>query len=152
MKTEIASKRPPRNLHLKFISNYGEKVKNRQVKCRAWDSKKNEWVKLENILLSLSPQDGTVRAFDIGGNYELQLSWSTGLHDKNDEEIYEDDLVVVLYADNRNGRKIAWGDLGWCMEPVYEPRSLYELWERERLEVIGNMYQNPELFPTHCAS
>jgi len=67
----------------------------------------------------------------------------TGLRDKNDQLIYEGDIVEEF-----NSGRIAcieFEEGGFCMTPCYEPRTLYELHRRSRLTVIGNVHENPEL-------
>jgi hypothetical protein len=72
----------------------------------------------------------------------------TGLRDKNGKEIYEGDVVRGLYV-NDYGDKVqvkglvefSWGvfDLEWGGTSHY---PLYQFMQRE---VIGNIYENPDL-------
>ena len=83
----------------------------------------------------------------------------TGLIDKNGNKIWEND-VVKRY--NSNGdewmmSKIVWADyslnMGWCIEDVkrlskYGTRLFkvgFDVNDCEKCEVIGNIYENPEL-------
>lgn len=74
----------------------------------------------------------------------------SGLKDKNDREIYEGDIVDNVYIEGIQYPKgIVKFDSG-CFVLVtkdkhikYEP-CLYEAW-KEYIEVIGNIYENPEI-------
>ena len=77
----------------------------------------------------------------------------TGLYDKNDKEIYEGDIIAV------NGRQIGYivgGVRGYCYDVIYNPAksngekawALYSVVTIDypnKCEVIGNIYDNPEL-------
>lgn len=88
------------------------------------------------------------------------LIQSTGLKDKNDKLIYEGDIVQTTFGDNSkiifyviwnnenalfNGKIIKKGKTGaFCINEDY----LYYLLANgidEKTEVIGNIYENPEL-------
>ena len=87
-------------------------------------------------------------------NSKLNQQWLvpmqfTGLKDKNGKEIYEDDLIRV--ADDIYIAKVMFSYDSWRPD-VYQRKTLSE-WIRSRsramggegVEVIGNIYQNPEL-------
>jgi uncharacterized phage protein (TIGR01671 family) len=77
----------------------------------------------------------------------------TGLQDKNEKEIYEDDIVQITTTLDKYLFKVTWNEeLGaWCLmmkgdikegtKPLGE--WLGEYWDK--IEVIGNIYDNPEL-------
>lgn len=70
---------------------------------------------------------------------DVKLIQYTGLKDKNGVEIYESDVCKVIYTD------------GWELGIVeYEKGTFYVIdnslgMNYDRIEVIGNIYENPEL-------
>lgn len=90
---------------------------------------------------------------------EIQLMQSTGLVDKKEVEIYEGDIIRYTFDSpeqtyaTENGLKIRTGQIFWS-----EWRSSFAVGKRNlntdvfryvrngnRVEVIGNIYENPEL-------
>lgn len=123
-------------------------------KFRAWLKGDKEMVDVDEIAF----RTNWIRVF-----YELNYYWfkfddvklmqSTGLFDKNGREIFEGDVVqyqntkvpsadskgIVKYFDN-------WAMFGIDVE-YNEPRALFfnGLADHISLEVVGNIYENPEL-------
>jgi len=70
----------------------------------------------------------------------------TGLKDKNGKEIYEGDVLIHHYY-HENG-VVIWhtGQSRWALE-YFEDKKTQELFpiDKNNFEVIGNIYENPEL-------
>lgn len=118
----------------------------RQIKFRAWDESQKYMAKqgttdLENIQSFF---------FHFGG---CQLMQFTGLFDKNGVEIYEGDIISFKRGiGNWSGKFITTSHLVCWDESVArfslgkEPESIkFRRHPRYEYEVLGNMYENPEL-------
>ena len=106
----------------------------REIKFRAWDKDKKEmfFVQRLNCFLFNAPskyEDGS----GVPKNYEIMQY--TGLKDKNGKEIYEGDIVKrPALLPNASVEFVTTLNLA-----RYLPSHL------EHCEIIGNIYQNPEL-------
>ena len=74
---------------------------------------------------------------------EIELMQYTGLKDKNGKEIYEGDIIKsYYYIDTPNGEQERYHQ----KEIKFDEISCeYNINAFENLEVIGNIYENPEL-------
>lgn len=116
----------------------------REIKFRAWDGKK--MFKADAIYLkgcyhyrfTVFEKDTAVEV-GAGDNGEQEMYESsekimqyTGLKDKNGVEIYEGDIYSV-WKDKGNPEVVEWR------------RGGFKLPNEEYIEVIGNIYESPEL-------
>jgi len=80
------------------------------------------------------------------------MEW-IGLLDKNGKEVYDSDVLKsyegILWRVQWNEEKAEF-ELAWCggRQPVYYRHGLH-LIKDTHCEVIGNVYENPELLPAH---
>ena len=121
----------------------------REIKFRAWDTEYKRWEKPDGISL----KDGV--AFSVTGdgyiddiitNYpEYVIQQYTGLTDRHDVEIYEGD---VISQDGYN-TVVEWSEFSawWALINIPDIHSGNHLsaLDFDKCEVVGNIYENPEL-------
>jgi YopX protein len=114
----------------------------REIKFRAWDGKKKDWISKFRIYSDGGKVVGVNHAY---GN--IHLMQFTGLKDKNGKEIYEGDLVKLdEYRHGPEVREIFWSNKSDCGFTWHDGLGLiFCEGNVEHFEVIGNIYENPEL-------
>ena len=119
----------------------------REFKFRAWDLDRKQMMRvlsiewLDAVYVSYWNEQGVARA----NNILMQYTW---LKDKNGKEIYEGDIITCS-AYQREQEEIAEGTK---VVVTYSSGYFYPFWynagrrsEVYDSEVIGNIYENPEL-------
>jgi len=129
----------------------------RKYKFRAWDKKKRKMIYLspnDTILFQNgkctvwkeNQYDETEECFCCETFSNVIPMLYSGRKDKNGEEIYEGDLVMVAdYASWEGLYKVIWDEenLMYMIEDAYGDRE--KLCEFEEYLKKGNIYENPEL-------
>jgi len=118
----------------------------RQIKFRAWDTDRKMIREVKRLYFEDAGYsvefvaDGTVYG-DL-----FPLMQFTGLLDKNGKEIYESDIVKFrVWSDTFERHIIEFSHGAFVIKAGYgEYYGAKEL-EADRLEVIGSIYENPEL-------
>ena len=121
----------------------------REIKFRVWDNKRNFMDYEPQITIDMG-YINNIGVVDCNGDFrpykdEIIMQY-IGLKDKNDKEIYEGDIVnITPYGDKSSVYKM---EIKYSEEYADYSISykLEECWfEIKDLEVIGNIYENPEL-------
>ena len=124
-----------------------------EIKVRAWDKKEKKMIENVGVFYSdntayiykyTSPALGYVEVF-VNAKYQDRFipMLYTNCKDKNGKEIYENDIVKhPTYPEFYY--KIVWYYNGFIPLGINIDNYLFcENWEE--LEIIGNIYENPEL-------
>ena len=131
-----------------------------KLKFRAWDKLNNEMYVVEQINLNRGEFESIGYGITfLRGADEVILMQSTGLKDKNGKEIFEGDVVsrnsgmpsVVEFGkwiyEEDFGYKIK--NIGFYLNSSYDDDEFFQAMDyediRKNYEVIGNIYENPEL-------
>lgn len=129
----------------------------RETKFRAWDKKRKGWIQGFNLYNFHDYYNkGTEPRI---GRYELtwmlseiELIECTGLKDRNNVEIYEGDILKQLWGIEKKG--VVEFDKK-CAQFRFSAHTIYNDFactSSDDYEIIGNIYNNPELMEKHDKS
>ena len=146
---------------------------NREILFRGKRVSNGNWIEGYFVLLAIN--EGLKHAIHTGADegrfilFEVipdTVGQFTGLCDKNGNKIFEGDIVKVTYTEQRQYQGVSYQDEHSCVEeviyneksacfmlkimcedvPLYRPlHNFGSLANIKELEVIGNIYDNPEL-------
>ncbi|MBX3045105.1 MAG: hypothetical protein KIT33_15070 [Candidatus Kapabacteria bacterium] len=117
---------------------------NRVIKFRAWN---------EDSKTMLNPVDlsGPISTYEWLGKKDVALMQYTGLKDKNGDDIYEGDIVIISYDEIYTLipqdfiGAVEYMKDGYCVHNRNESLAFPLYHEFSEWEIIGNIYENPEL-------
>ena len=117
-------------------------------KYRAWDKTYKKMYEVDEIHWACGEFDfiGDAITFKRGAD-EVELMQSTGLHDKNGKEVFVGDIIKCtrgcpheVYLEKEYGGKYIGGMPAIYLKGIREGYA----WTGDE-EIIGNIYENPEL-------
>ena len=131
----------------------------REIKFRAWDLDKKQFTKsidgvtLDGKILDLAIGTGGT----INRNRNVELMQYTGLKDKNGKEVYEGDILYHKWLSGSDEDEGSYGvvelhqssfmskEVGYYFSLIHHEKDLYKDGKFLGFEVVGNIYENPEL-------
>lgn len=123
----------------------------REIKFRSWDTYNKEMLEVQELDYADSyngqPMIRTTMYNDYFDTEDMILMQYTGLKDKNGVEIYEGDIVRILGGEYKQGF-YEWDEKVCIKDFIYDGFNLMMTVNQignEALEVIGNIYDNPEM-------
>lgn len=123
----------------------------KEIKFRVWDKKKEMWSNYQIVDNMIYFMDKVTGVWIRDNKYpdRFKLMQYTGLKDKNEKEIYEGDIIKNNFEETVGS--IMFADCGYWIKTIDKDifnDTIYHVlgqYDGEVLEVIGNIYENPEL-------
>ena len=119
----------------------------REIKFRAWHKGKKimgEVLGIDILHKEIFFSNEDVDCYEHTDFKDIELMQYTGLKDKNNKEIYEGDIVTL----HNSKYKVIFNskEAGFVLrDDEFEMNIPFTNNNNKRMEVIGNIYENPEL-------
>jgi uncharacterized phage protein (TIGR01671 family) len=123
------------------------------IRFRVWDPEKKKMI--YNIQSLIFAHHGLVVEYNTDLNAGIKIyggivTQFTGLLDKNGKEIYNGDIILHDYLRDEKTRSVVeWHFNGWYANSLEDPSKQVtgfgNLFNCKNIEILGNIYENPEL-------
>ncbi len=125
---------------------------------RCWDKIHSKMRKIWSInRFSIDTCDASTGNFVLKPDDCIMMQ-CTGLKDKNDNLIYEGDILKLAaygFDENKIFGIVEWEYDGYCVTYIKKINGLTGTslgdWNKSEIEVVGNKYENPELLEVQNA-
>jgi len=117
----------------------------REIKFRAWNKKENIMEQVFSLFLRADGRPFYSDTETPHNEQYVEVMQFTGLKDKNGKEIYVGDIIRSNFTYPRSGtvHEVIECHSGFGVKIGEGTTQYFDA--REELEVIGNVYENPEL-------
>jgi uncharacterized phage protein (TIGR01671 family) len=121
----------------------------REIKFRAWNKLAHKMAIVDMLDFMLDSYRAHAGKFSGSGHLaDIELMQYTGLHDRSGKEIYESDIVMWnIYPEDKDTITVI--DVVEFSRGLFATKARHQILAtiepHRKLEVIGNMYENPKL-------
>ena len=130
----------------------------REIKFRAWLKEEKKIVNIETMHFTekwigyhIFYEEEKKKKFEFSDSENFELMQYTGLEDKNGIEIYEGDILKYKFPYDRRLKHVSLvkfieTEASFGLKDIYGNEiPLYRITANNYFEVVGNIYENPEL-------